>query len=177
VKKFFLLTIVVGFAIACSSPVNIPTNVRTAENNAVGNKSMAATTNQPNTNVAAETNADKFVLGDSSVSKKNADKLRSKNAVGKETTPIGGKIGVVSNAAPDDSEIFSQMNEKGEPFETRVFKNNSALAKIERVYVTLENPTITVYLKNGKTVNVPNGAIGDPLTASAAEILRAAGVK
>ncbi len=177
-RKFLHLAIIAGFAAACSSPANVQPNVKTVETNVAVNQPIAAATaNQSNINVEAEPNYNKVVIGDALVSKKNADKIRGKNAVGKETTPMTGEIGAVSAAAPDDSEIFSQMNEKGQPLETRVFKNNRALAKIERLYVTMENPTLTVYLKNGKTVKVPNGAIANPLTASAAEILQAAGVK
>ncbi len=50
------------------------------------------------------------------------------------------------------------------------------LVKVERIFVDIRNPQIKVYLKNGKVVNVPPGKISNSATASADEILSAAGV-
>ena len=77
-------------------------------------------------------------------------------------------------AAPDNSEVTSEMNDKGQPLETRTFKKHRVLAKIERI--DLDNRNIKVYLKNGKVVNLPEGKIEDFLTAPANDILKAVGV-
>lgn len=179
-NKFYCFAITAIFLTGCSSAATVKTNTKTAENritetNIVVNKTIASTANQSNSNVEIPVNANRVVLGNTLISKDNDRKWIGKKGGSKEDTPIAENIGKITSAAPDNSEISSQTNEKGQPMETRVFVNNSALAKIERVYVTMENPKITVYLKNGKAVNVPNGKIENPLTATAKEILRAAG--
>ncbi len=67
------------------------------------------------------------------------------------------------------------MNKQGQPIETRTFKSNPLLAKVERIYTTLDNPTVRVYLKDGKVINLPKGKIDNIFSASAQEILNAVG--
>lgn len=177
-SRFLHFTVVLIFVTSCStSTQTVGTNrqvVETSPTIAV-NKTAAESVNQPAANTEIAVNADKVVVRDFSVSKKNVRKWEEKSGSPKDNTPIADNIGELVTAAPDNSEVSGAMNVKGQPLETRVFKNHPQLAKIERLYVTMENPTLTVYLKNGKKVIVPNGKINNPLTASADAILKAAG--
>jgi hypothetical protein len=97
-----------------------------------------------------------------------------KNRGSKENTPIAADIGKVVSKAPDNSEITSEMTDKGQPVETRSFKNHRILTKIERI--DLDNRNIKVYLKNGKIVNLPEGKVENFLTAPADDIIKAVGI-
>jgi hypothetical protein len=76
--------------------------------------------------------------------------------------------------APDNSEMLTVLNEKG-VIETRTFKGNPLLAKVERTTVG-RNVQLKVYLKNGKVIAVPAEKIGNFPTDSAQQILQAAGL-
>lgn len=181
-RKFFYFAVIAIFTVNCSSPSatvkTTETNRQIVETNAPvnTNKSVADNFNQPpaaNTEVAANANRI-VVVGDPLVSAKNARKWEEKKDNPKDNTPIGSNITKLAAPAPDNSEVFSEMNAKGQPMETRVFKKHPQLAKIERLYVTAENPTITIYLKSGKKIAVAKEKIGSPLTDSADAILKAA---
>lgn len=178
-RKFFYFAVISIFITSCSAPaenVEINKQVAVANTTIVSNKSIVEVANQLPTNTEAAVNANKIVIGDASISLKNARKWEEKpGGKAADNTPIAENIGKLVTPAPDDSEVSSQMTAKGQPVETRVFKSHPQLAKIERLYVTMDQPTMTVYLKNGKKVVVPNGKIGNPLTASADAILNAAG--
>ncbi len=77
-------------------------------------------------------------------------------------------------AAPDNSEVSSGMNAKGQPVETRFFINHPLLVKVERIDIS--NRNAKVYLKNGKVLPLPEDKAGAFLTATAAEILAAVGI-
>jgi hypothetical protein len=76
--------------------------------------------------------------------------------------------------APDNSEMLTVLNEKG-VVETRTFKSNPLLAKVERTTVG-RNVQLKIFLKNGKVVAVPSEKIGNFPTDSAQQILQAAGL-
>ncbi|MCY7346355.1 MAG: hypothetical protein LH614_09070 [Pyrinomonadaceae bacterium] len=177
-SRFFYFTAILIFVTSCTtSTQTVETNRKVVETNRTiaVNKTAAESVNQPAANTEIAVNADNIVVRDFSVSKKNARKWEEKRGNPKDNTPIADNIGELVTAAPDNSEVSSGMNVKGQPLETRVFKGHPQLAKIERLYVTMENPTLTVYLKNGKKIIVPNGKINNPLTDSADAILKAAG--
>lgn len=172
-SKFFYLTVGLIFTANCSSSTNVGTNVKTAETNNIINKSVAAAVNQPRANVEIPVNANKIIIQNSTISKDNIRNWDAKKEGVKENTPIAGKIGKVATAAPDNSEVSSRMNDKGEPLETRVFKNHSVLIKVERT--NLDNRNVKIYLKNGKVLNLPESKADNFLTASADDILTAVG--
>lgn len=85
-----------------------------------------------------------------------------------------GKMTPLGKAAPDNSEIFAELGEV--PIETRVFKNHPQLVKVVKTGIP-PNQTIKVYLKGGKTVDLPGSKIPNLGTEPAANILQAAGVQ
>ncbi len=90
--------------------------------------------------------------------------------------PLDPNAETILTSAPDDSVISTSMNKEGAPIEKRTFNNHPALLKVERIYADLKNPTIKVYLKNGKTFDLPKEKIDDIFNVSADDILKAVGV-
>lgn len=133
--------------------------------------------NQPNANAANKPDANQSLTDASSVSRRNLDILKAKGKSGdKNAAPIPATA-ATPHQAPDNSELSSTMNEKGVFIETRVFKNHPTLAKVEKSFTDMNNPAIKVYLKNGKVLTMPKGAIEKTESAAASEILRAVGVE
>ncbi len=166
-KKFFYLAIVSIFFTNCSSSPKV-------ENNTNLTNSNLAVINQPNTNfeVQSDSNTVKAKNLSGSIGEMlGTDKNKGGNA---KVPPMNAKPFV--NPASDNSEITATMDKQGVPIETRTFKDNPMLVKVERVFIDLKNPQTRVYLKNGKVVNVSPDKLSNPSTASANEILTAAGI-
>ena len=83
------------------------------------------------------------------------------------------KAKIIFVPAGNNSEIGTTMGDDGEFLEIRVFKSDKNLLKTIRK-VTAKK--ITVYLKNGKTVEIDESKISQHSSASPEEILIAAGV-
>jgi hypothetical protein len=126
-----------------------------------------------NANVEVQADANSYPIQNMAVSKQNVRNWGAKKGGATDAAPI--EATPMAYPAPDNSEITSTMN-NDVPTEVRTFKNNSMLVKVERIFVDIRNPHIKVYLKNGKVVNVPPGKISNLATASADEILSAAGI-
>ncbi len=187
-KKIYLTAIVAVSITGCSSSAtvsNVESNaankivVYNLQSNASNKQAADLPVNQPNQSNAVAgntTNANKSGVQDSSISLENLERLKSKGGGDKNAAPIAA-VKASPNPAPDNSEISSTMNSKGVPIETRVFKNNPMLLKVEKTFEDPVNPLTKAYLKNGKVLIVPKGALAKPETATGDEILRAVGAK
>lgn len=82
----------------------------------------------------------------------------------------------VTQPLPENSEISTQMNEKGFVLETRTFKDHPVLTKIEKTTISPKNTELKVYFKNGKVYDVPDGKIEDFRTASIKSICQSVNV-
>ena len=91
--------------------------------------------------------------------------------ISKEDPTRNPKIQAVSRPAPDSSEITTSLGQN--LVETRTFKNNAQIAKIE--VTGTDKKTVKVYLRNGQVRELPEGKVGDPLSESANNILKALG--
>lgn len=174
--KFFYFVIISIFFISCSSSTvekNVKSNSSTVETNVKINNSDIAVVKQMNANVEVQADANSYRIQNMAVSKQNVRNWGAKKGGATDVAPI--EAIPMAYPAPDNSEISSTMN-NSVPTEIRTFKNNPMLVKMERIFVDVKNPQIKVYLKNGKVVNVPPGKISNPATASADEILSAAGI-
>ncbi|MGI8639835.1 MAG: hypothetical protein ACR2MG_07760 [Pyrinomonadaceae bacterium] len=175
-KIFLGLTVFLIFPGGCSSSAN---QTVSKTNSNIANNSVAE---MRNTNVAVSTNMEDFMNpnnvppapANSGLSNTPTQKIIK----GKTTNvaPIDPNVRKILAPAPDNSEISTEMNKQGQPIETRTFKSNALLAKVERIYITLDNPTVKVYLKNGKIIDLPKGRIDNIFDASANEILKAVGI-
>jgi hypothetical protein len=169
-KKFILLTVFINLSIftACSSetsgtkPVNTTNgntaNVNTANVNATNNNFIVVNMdNPPNNN------------GDFNIDKAVNRKVTNAPANYKEP----GAVEMGAMPAPYNSTIKTVMNKQNEFLETREFKGDPLLLRVER---TQQTKKIKVFLKNGKVVNLPYEKNDLFLGASPNEILTAAGI-
>lgn len=78
---------------------------------------------------------------------------------------------------PENSFITTEMNAKGYVIETRTFRGDQAIKKVERITVTPKNVTTKVYLKNGKVKDLPADKLRDFRIATVGQILEAVGEK
>jgi len=83
------------------------------------------------------------------------------------------KVQNITNPAPDNSEVSVSLGQF--PVETRTFKSHAELAKVERIQDVANKKTIVkVYLRNGQVKELSPNVLGNPMAASAAEILQVA---
>ena len=91
---------------------------------------------------------------------------------------VGGQVKPTARDAPDDSTISNGMDTKTGGFvETRVFKSDPVLAKIELVVIDAAHRQNKIYLRNGKILQLPPDNKINLMAASANEILIAARIK
>lgn len=79
-------------------------------------------------------------------------------------------------SAPDDSEYSTSMDKSGSAIETRTFKNNKYIVKVTKVWKGVNDKTITIYLKSGKTVNLPGDRFADIKSIPVESFYAAAGI-
>lgn len=79
--------------------------------------------------------------------------------------------------APDDSTFTAEMNEKGQPVETRTFKSHTVLKKVEKITMSPRDYVFKIYLKNGKVVESKSEKLKDFRVISPLNILDAIGIK
>jgi hypothetical protein len=82
----------------------------------------------------------------------NANTSTNTNTV--TVTKPTGNTKPMTYSAPDDSDYSTTMNAKGQAVETRVFHSNKFISKIVRTWSGVNDKTVSIYLKNGKIVNV-----------------------
>jgi hypothetical protein len=87
--------------------------------------------------------------------------------------PKPGKPELLERPAPFDSVLTAEMNAKGEVIERRSFKHHASLLKIEKITASPTDFHFKVYLRDGKSFELPGDAIANALTASPDEILSA----
>lgn len=87
------------------------------------------------------------------------------------------KPSVPSRPLPENSVLTTEMNAKGYVIETRTFKGDQLVRKIERITVTPKEVTVKVYLRNGKVKTLPDGKLRDFRIATIGQILEAVGEK
>ena len=79
--------------------------------------------------------------------------------------------------APDNSEFFTTMDKSGQAIETRVFHNHPQLDKVTRTWKSVNEKTISIYLKNGKVITLPGDKIENINSQPVSVFLDAAGIK
>jgi hypothetical protein len=81
----------------------------------------------------------------------------------------------VEVAVAFDSTMSTTMDKQGKFVETRTFKNNPQISKIER---RVESKQVKLYLKSGKTVDLPYDQVGNLfINGSPESLLQLAGIK
>ena len=91
--------------------------------------------------------------------------------------PTAQPIKPTAMPAPDYSEYTTVMGKDGLPVETRVFKNNPQIDKVVKAWKSPKEKKISVFLKNGKVVDLDGDKFESINSVPVAAILEAAGVK
>jgi hypothetical protein len=156
--SLFVLSVL--FIVGCSRPAEQSNSAQAPPSNAglSGNSSNVA---PPEFSGATNT----VPMGNSA---NGAVKPDAKNMPAPKGFEIGGKEG----PAPDDSDVKTALGEN--LVQTRTFHSNPQITKLERttVFENGEPKSITkVFLKNGQVKDL-SSAVKDPMSASAAEILK-----
>jgi hypothetical protein len=143
---------------------SVETNANASTANAdAANLPDAATLSSGNTELipyqAANTNGNPAANGETKVVNIDPKQLKPTNPA----TP-----------AADNSEVTIDLNQKG-AVETRIFKSNPVLAKVEKTTYG-RDVGVKVYLKNGKVIPLAAEKIKNFTVDSAEQILQAAGV-
>ncbi|MEO6393538.1 MAG: hypothetical protein ABIP75_16935 [Pyrinomonadaceae bacterium] len=87
--------------------------------------------------------------------------------------------GPATHPGPDNSETSTVMDKNGDVVETRVFKNNPNVSKVEVLTKIKDGKivkTITVYDKNGKAHSVPESRSESIMQETGDDIARVAGI-
>lgn len=162
-KKFILLAAFINiiFFNACSSETAKFSKVNATNVNSANNSVVAGA---DNANLPPSDGNTDFNIA-------RANNRTLVNAPANYKEPGAVKPAGVAN--PYNSTITTTMNKQNEFLEVREFKDDPMLLKVERLQ---QRQKITVYLKNGKIVNMPYEKNELFITASPAEILTAAGI-
>jgi len=73
----------------------------------------------------------------------------------------GSSVPLEFRPGPENSEIATTMNEKGQPVEVRVFKGNPQLDRVEAVWLGPSEKLVKITLRNGGTVQVRTDRIAN----------------
>jgi hypothetical protein len=68
---------------------------------------------------------------------------------------------------PENSEIATTMNDRGQPVEVRVFKDHPQLQRVEAVWLGPTEKLLRITLRDGNTVEVKTDSIANLASASA----------
>jgi hypothetical protein len=168
-KNFtFLFSVLFVIFITLTNGCDSNSSNNIAVSNSAQNGNAVNSASIPSENNTAVNNSQNSVTTNIQVSTENVEvkKIPMQTDSVPQSTP--------KQIAPDNSEITSML---GENFvQTRTFKNNPQLLKVEVTMLSNENnrKVTKVYLKNGKIKEISEGKIADPMTESADNILKAA---
>lgn len=140
-----------------------------------GSSSDSNTTTSSNSNPAVNSNLVPYVPPGSNTINSNVPAIANANP----PTVINPKVPAkqMTFPAPDDSEYSSTMDKSGMAIETRVFHSNPQISKVVRTWKGVNDKTISIYLKNGKVIDLPGDKIDNINSQPVSVFLDAAGIK
>lgn len=178
-KKYLVLTVVVSlFTFGCSTSNQTTENgTNPAATNRVSNAPAAntQTTGVPGNAGPTPGTIDQIPVvpmpegANANTAKLNRDrKIVDTPGVAKEPTRV---------PAAENSEVSSTMDKEGNFVESRFFRGNPQLDKVERTYSSPSISTLKIFLKGGKVVTVPGDKVKDFVGSSSSVYLELAGIK
>lgn len=164
-KSVILLSVILTIT-ACGSSAENGSNSPEAANS-TSNVAVA----RPNQNSANGVNM--LVLSPAEIANYNTNSANKTTA----KDPTSAPIKPAAMPAPDSSEYTTVMGKDGLPVETRVFRNSPQIAKVVKTWKSPKEKTISVYLKNGKVVELDGDKFENINSVPVAALLEAVGVK
>ncbi len=95
---------------------------------------------------------------------------------GTVATNINQTVEVI-DSNPGDSIYSVEMNDRGQPVETRIFRNDIILAKVQKTTINSREYLFKVFLKNGKVIESESEKLKDLRLLSTNAILDAINMK
>lgn len=172
--KFFTIFLSLAMLNGCASSCGSVEQTSNQNNNTNQAGNVIVPKRADNSNVSNNANSNTMVNGLANFGGKNPTLDNSKVKVIDTTNT---KSTVQAKKMPDNSEMSTTMDEKGNFVETRKFINNPDLDKLERIIKDPKNIKLKVYLKNGKVYDLAEGKLKNYKTDAAYSILEAVGVK
>lgn len=164
------LTLVLGAALSgCGS--------ETATNSSANQKNVTVVVPKmaPNSNTVSNQGKNVNLIPLAGPGNRNSDPTRDNSKV---KTIDTSKIKRIPSGRPmpENSELTTTMNPKGEVVETRVFKGGGKLEKIVRTTVSPRDVRLRVHTRDGRTYDLPPESF-DIRRVTTAEVLKAIGLK
>lgn len=166
--KILLAIFIAGLFAGCSSPAAPTSSSGTARGNV---NSLPPQGSDP----SANGNADPQTANRTLTRAEMMEKLRQKSL----NAPVSN-VPLPKpqfKAAPENSVITTTMNGQGAVVETRIFKNDPQLAKVEMTWNGPKDATFKIFLKNGRSVETKADKIQDLASTPASVLVQMAGVK
>ena len=171
-KLFALLIIIVSFA-GCSCSSSEKTSSRNGSSTPNSNGAAVRQSDRPAANPNPETtNANLTPTRAEVIAKLRQKRLEMGNAPASEPLPEPQ-----FRPARDNSMVSTTMNSEGDVVETRIFKNNPQISKVEMKWVGPKNSALKIFLKDGRIVNARGGNIENLGATPVATLLQMASVK
>ena len=183
--KISILLILTGLCVGCSSgpATSSPTPSPQSTKPAAVNTTVSTNANAPivlsNDPQAANTNPDP-AAGNANLTPTIAEriaKLRQKRAEIGNAPVTGPTPAPQYRPAAEDSMVATTMDTSGAVIETRIFKSDPKVAKVEMKWIGPKNSTMKIYLKDGRVVQAKGGNIENLGATPVATLLQIAGVK
>lgn len=173
----FLIISIAIFAVGCSSGASTATNAGAGNtaNRSADPSNTVTETGVANANVQTGTLAS--VPAGPEQGTVAANGMDAKRKVMVDTGP-GGPIPEGQRVpASENSEIATTMDKAGNFVETRYFKTDPMLVKVQRTWLGPNKSTLKIWLKNGKEVTASGDSIPNLAGAPVASLLALAGIK
>lgn len=166
--KIFALAFIAGLFAGCSSRATTPSNnsaARQSSNSSAG----------PNPEPSANSDTAPLNSNHTPTIAELREKHRLKSLI---NAPSSGPLPAPQfRPAPENSTVATSMNQEGAVIETRVFKNNPQLIKVEMKWIGPKDSTLKIFLKDGRIVEAKGGKIENLGSTPVSVLLEMAGIK
>jgi hypothetical protein len=171
ILRFAFLCAVAAVFTGCNS-----CGAATDENNASSNNATVIVPKEDNTNNPYASNANSKIVPYNGTENLNGNPtLDNSKVTVVDTSNV--KPTIRTRPLPEDSELSTVMNSKGHVVETRTFKNNPYISKLEKVTVTPKDVSLKLYLKNGSVKELPIDKVKDFRVIATGTLLEMIGFK
>lgn len=159
---------IAGLFAGCSSPATT-----TANNGAATRDSNSSA--GPGSDPSMRSNTESSNENHTPTIAERREKLRQKMLI---NSPSSGPLPPPQfRPAQDNSMVSTTMNSQGAVVETRVFKDNPQIARVEMTWVGPKNNNLKIFLRNGRVVEAKGDNIENLGATPVSTLLGMAGIK
>ena len=166
--KIIALIFIAGLFAGCSSPVTTSSNigsVKQSSNSSAG----------PGSDPSANPNTESSHANHTPTRAEIRERLRQKSLI---SAPSSGPLPPPQfRPAPENSMVSTTMNSQGAVVETRVFKDNPQIVRVEMTWVGPKDNALKIFLRNGRVVEAKADNIENLGSTPISVLLEKAGIK